>query len=79
MAFAMLTSFPAVLPSFSLVCVTSRMSSMTWKARPRARPKRVSDSSCVGGGVRRSLRRDARRGEKRGGLCLRGSGATRAR
>ena len=39
---------PALLPSFSDVCVTSRMSSITWKANPSERPKALTAASCVG-------------------------------
>ena len=41
-ALTAVASLPAVFPNFSVDCVTSRMSSMTWKASPSDCPKSLS-------------------------------------
>ena len=63
-------SLPALLPSFSVVWVTSRMSSMTWKARPRLWPKSVRRGELLRRGVGRHGAEADRAGDERGGLVL---------
>src|SRR4030095_93608 len=47
-AFCCAWSLPAVLPSCSVVAVTSRMSSTIWNARPRSPPATDRAWSCAG-------------------------------
>ncbi len=63
-------SFPALLPSFSLVCVTSRMSSITWKASPRARPKSLIALELRRRGVGAHRAEAHRGGQQRRGLVF---------